>query len=187
MRIRRFALPISAVFLRRRSFVLFLTVGVNYGIDFKGGTRHRDASAHQATADLGDIRAKVDGLGLGDVQIQGVRRCGERAHPGCRSARRRGRAERGRDQGPRTSSAPRTMTSRRSRWSARASPANSPGPARSRSCFTIAGIMVYIWFRFEWQFAHRLRRDAGSRCHPDDRFLRRSPRSTSTCRASRRS
>ena len=70
MKWARIRTPIS-LFLVALSFVLFFTVGVNEGIDFKGGTVI-EIKSHQATADLADIRAKVDGLGLGDVQIQGV-------------------------------------------------------------------------------------------------------------------
>lgn len=51
------------------SIVLFSTKGLNYGIDFIGGTsievRHK-----QGPADIADIRGKVGQLGFGDVQVQ---------------------------------------------------------------------------------------------------------------------
>ena len=45
---------------------LFFTVGVNAGIDFKGGTVLM-AEDSRGPADIGDVRAKVTSLGLGDV------------------------------------------------------------------------------------------------------------------------
>jgi preprotein translocase SecF subunit len=51
------------------SITLFSMKGLNYGIDFIGGTsievRHKGGPA-----DIGDIRAKVGALGFGDVQVQ---------------------------------------------------------------------------------------------------------------------
>ncbi|TNE42225.1 MAG: protein translocase subunit SecF [Alphaproteobacteria bacterium] len=48
---------------------LFFTQDLNYGIDFKGGTSV--VVQTEGPADLGAIRAIVDELGLGDVQVQG--------------------------------------------------------------------------------------------------------------------
>lgn len=51
------------------SIALFSMKGLNYGIDFIGGTsievRHK-----AGPADIGDIRSKVGALGFGDVQVQ---------------------------------------------------------------------------------------------------------------------
>jgi preprotein translocase SecF subunit len=51
------------------SIALFSTKGLNYGIDFIGGTsievRHK-----AGPADIADVREKVGALGFGDVQIQ---------------------------------------------------------------------------------------------------------------------
>ena len=46
-------------------------VGLNYGIDFKGGTTIRTQSLHQL--DVGEYRAVLSGLNLGDVSITEVR------------------------------------------------------------------------------------------------------------------
>ena len=46
-----------------------------------------------------------------------------------------------------------TTTIAASRWSARACRANCWPTARSALVLAIVGILVYIWFRFEWQFA----------------------------------
>ena len=48
---------------------LFFTVGLNYGIDFVGGTLI-EARTTSGPADLGAMRAKLDGLHLGDASLQ---------------------------------------------------------------------------------------------------------------------
>jgi preprotein translocase SecF subunit len=48
---------------------LFFTVGLNYGIDFRGGTLI-EIRNKSGPVELADIRARVSNLGLGDVQIQ---------------------------------------------------------------------------------------------------------------------
>jgi preprotein translocase subunit SecF len=50
------------------SIVLFFTMGLNYGIDFRGGTMIEIGTEN--AADLGRIRGIVGGLGLGEVQVQ---------------------------------------------------------------------------------------------------------------------
>jgi len=65
---RKVALTASAVAVVA-SIGLFAVNGLNYGIDFKGGTliegRTPDAT------DLGDIRTRLEAMDLGDVQVQG--------------------------------------------------------------------------------------------------------------------
>src|ERR1700683_3330096 len=51
------------------SIVLFLTQGLNYGIDFSGGTLIEART--QGPADLAKMRSTLDGLGLGEVSLQG--------------------------------------------------------------------------------------------------------------------
>ena len=52
------------------SLVLWATVGLNYGIDFKGGTTIRTDSA--IAVDVGAYREALSGLGLGDVAVTEV-------------------------------------------------------------------------------------------------------------------
>lgn len=52
------------------SVVLFFVVGLNFGIDFRGGTTIRTEST--VAVDVGDYRAAIDPLGLGDVTITEV-------------------------------------------------------------------------------------------------------------------
>jgi preprotein translocase subunit SecF len=49
--------------------VLLATAGLNFGIDFRGGTMIAVRSA-DGPADIGKIRSSVEGLGLGEIQIQ---------------------------------------------------------------------------------------------------------------------
>src|ERR1700679_77577 len=51
------------------SIVLFLVHGLNYGIDFSGGTIIEART--NGPADLAKMRSDLDGLGLGEVQLQG--------------------------------------------------------------------------------------------------------------------
>ena len=52
------------------SIVLFLTVGLNYGIDFVGGTQI-EVRVTSGPANLGEMRQKLDALKIGDVSLQG--------------------------------------------------------------------------------------------------------------------
>ena len=58
-----------SIFLTIASVVLFLTVGLNYGIDFSGGVLVEART--QGSADIGAMRTKLNGLGLGEVSLQG--------------------------------------------------------------------------------------------------------------------
>jgi len=68
MRWRRLSFPFSAL-LSMVAVVLFFTVGLNFGIDFRGGTLI-EVRAKSGPADLSGMRSTLGDLGLGEVQLQ---------------------------------------------------------------------------------------------------------------------
>ncbi len=64
-RLPAIGLSIAAVIV---SIGLTIGVGLNFGIDFKGGTLIEIGT--EGPADLGDLRSRLGGLGLGEVQVQ---------------------------------------------------------------------------------------------------------------------
>lgn len=68
MRFRRYSFPLSAV-LSLATVVLFLTVGLNFGIDFKGGTLV-ELQAKSGKADVAAIRHTAAAFGYGEPEVQ---------------------------------------------------------------------------------------------------------------------
>ncbi|MBK5197098.1 MAG: protein translocase subunit SecF [Methyloceanibacter sp.] len=129
--------------------ILVATVGLNFGIDFQGGTLI-EIQTKESPANLSDIRSKMSGLGLGEVQIQ------EFGAPNAILIRI---AAQPTEQQQQASIAKvkqalgDTVEYRR---------VEIVGPTVSSELIasgTIAvvvamlGILIYVWFRFEWQFA----------------------------------
>ncbi len=68
MRFRRVSYPFSA-FLSICSVVLFIVWGMNFGIDFAGGTL-MELRAKSGTADIALLRNLTEKLGVGEVGVQ---------------------------------------------------------------------------------------------------------------------
>ncbi len=68
MAFRKYAFALSLL-LSLASAVLFFTVDMNYGIDFRGGSSV-EVQAKVPEADIGNIRDRLTALDLGDVQVQ---------------------------------------------------------------------------------------------------------------------
>jgi preprotein translocase SecF subunit len=150
MKWARIRTPISLA-LMALSLILFFTVGVNSGIDFKGGTVI-EVRAHQAPADIAGIRSALNGLGLGEVQIQGI---GDESTILIRIAAQPGGEVAQQEAVEKVRSALGTADYDYRRVEV-VGPRVSGELARTGTLavlFTIVGIMAYIWFRFEWQFA----------------------------------
>ena len=149
MRNRNLAFPVSAIAIVA-SIMLFFTASLNYGIDFLGGTM-LEVQSKQEQADISGIRTSLSELNLGDVQVQEfgsvkdvvirveAQNAGE---AGEQNVVDRVRAELEDD-----------YIFRR---------VEVVGPTVSGELATagllavlgaLAAIMVYIWIRFEWQFA----------------------------------
>jgi preprotein translocase subunit SecF len=130
------------------SIVLVLTQGLNYGIDFSGGTII-EARTH-GPADIAKMRADLDTLGLGDVMLQGFGAPDEvlirlQRQPGGNEAQEAAvekvRANLGN-----------SVEYRR---------VEVVGPTVGNeliragviaTLLALGAIAVYVWFRFEWQF-----------------------------------
>jgi preprotein translocase subunit SecF len=67
MRISRFGYFVSSI-LAIASILLFFNPGLNYGVDFKGGSVITIRTPEAANLD--DLRNKLGGLALGDVELQ---------------------------------------------------------------------------------------------------------------------
>src|SRR6266567_236535 len=68
MRFRRISFPVSAA-LSIVAILLYFFHGLNFGIDFVGGTLI-EVQSKSGPADLAKMRQAVSGLGLGEVQLQ---------------------------------------------------------------------------------------------------------------------
>jgi SecD/SecF fusion protein len=149
MKFRRFTFMLSAV-LSVAAMVLFATINMNYGIDFKGGSMI-EVQAKEGNADVADIRARMSELNLGDVQVQ------EFGSP--REVLIRVQAQGGGENAEQT-----VITLVRGELEGDydirrvevVGPTVSGELAQAGTIAVIASllaILVYIWFRFEWQFA----------------------------------
>jgi len=152
MRLRLVNFTVSGL-LAVASIILFVFVGPDYGIDFRGGTII-EVKPISEPADLGSIRETVTGLGLGDVQVTEVtdpdgdtsiliriqqQEGGETAQQEAITKVREAFGD--------------TVEFRR---------VEIVGPRVSSElafngaigmAVALFGILIYIWFRFEWQFA----------------------------------
>ncbi|MGB6346001.1 MAG: protein translocase subunit SecF, partial [Methyloceanibacter sp.] len=148
VRLRTISWVISALLTVVPIFLVW-HVGLNFGIDFVGGTLI-EVQTKESTANLGDIRAKLSGLDLGEVQIQ------EFGAPN--------------DLLIRVSAQPTEQLQQASIAKVKQALGDTVeyrrvevvGPTISGELIaggTIAvvvamiAILFYIWFRFEWQFA----------------------------------
>ena len=68
MRFRHVSFPLSAV-LSLAVVTVFLVFGLNFGVDFKGGTLI-EMQGKAGKADVGSIRSAANGFGFGDVEVQ---------------------------------------------------------------------------------------------------------------------
>jgi preprotein translocase subunit SecF len=150
MRFRRISFPLSAI-TSIAAIVLYFTLGLNFGIDFIGGTL-LEVQSKAGPADLAKMRATLGGLGLGEVQLQqfGTDRdvlIRVAQQPGGEGAQQAAIAK------IRESLPDAEFEYRR---------VEVVGPRISTELLAysalglmaaIFGILIYLWFRFEWQFA----------------------------------
>ena len=68
MRLRRYSFPLSAL-LSVLTILLLTTVGLNFGIDFRGGTL-MELQAKSGQVDAAKVRQASESFGFGDVEVQ---------------------------------------------------------------------------------------------------------------------
>jgi preprotein translocase subunit SecF len=149
MRFRRISFPASAI-LSIVAIILYFGVGLNFGIDFNGGTL-LEVRTQSEKADLASMRATLDGLDLGKVQLQEF---GQPNEVLIRVAQQPG------------GDAAQQVAVQKIRGALGDSVdyrrVEVVGPSVSTELLSygiiglmlaILGILIYLWFRFEWQFA----------------------------------
>lgn len=148
MRIRNYVFALSLI-ASVLSIALFAVRGMNYGIDFEGGTLI-EIQTREGPADIGAIRARLAELELGEVQVQEfgapdqvliriVRQEGGDAEQ--QVAVERVRAAFGEEVEYRRVEVVGPRVSGELAWAGTIAVLVSMG-----------AILVYLWFRFEWQF-----------------------------------
>ena len=149
MRFRRVSYPFSAL-LSIVSVVLFLTVGMNFGIDFAGGTLI-EVQAKSGHADLAQLRHQTEAMNVGPVGVQGLGSASDVAvrfglQPGGDAAQ--------------DSAVQRVIKAIGDGYIVRQT--SVVGPTVSGELvqwgalgvvISIVAVLCYLWFRFEWQFA----------------------------------
>ncbi|WP_374307399.1 protein translocase subunit SecF [Methylocella sp.] len=152
MRFRRVSYPFSAL-LSILSVTLFLTLGVNFGIDFSGGTLI-ELRAKSGVADLAQLRAEAHALNLGDVEVQGF---GQPSDVTFRFGVQHGPLGEAAEQQAAVS---RVRAALGDAYEIRR--IEVVGPRVSNELVqsgtlgvvvAIVAVLCYLWFRFEWQFA----------------------------------
>ena len=151
MKARFFGIGFSAV-LSITSIILFITPGLNYGVDFRGGIQMEVST--QQEADLAKFRSGLDNLGLGEVALQEF---GDSNHILVRVERQPGGEE-----------AQTAAVEHLKAEILKIDPASKVertevvGPKVSGELatagvlsviFASIAMLIYIWWRFEWPFA----------------------------------
>jgi preprotein translocase subunit SecF len=149
IRFRRVSFPISAA-LSILAIFLYFFHGLNFGIDFKGGTL-MEVQAKSGAADLAQMRSTLAGLNLGEFQLQ---QFGGPSEVLIRIAQQPGgEAEQQAAVEKVRQALGDTVDYRR---------VEVVGPRVSGELLykgilgmfaAIGAILLYLWFRFEWQFA----------------------------------
>jgi len=149
LRLRMPALGLSGA-LVAASIALFAIVGLNLGIDFRGGIL-LEARNTEGPADIGGLRSDLGKLGLGDISLQGF---GTETDVLVRVQRQDG------DESAQIAAIEAITATLGDGYEIRRTEFVGPTVGAELAekgilavvCALLA-IMVYIWFRFEWQFS----------------------------------
>jgi preprotein translocase subunit SecF len=149
MRFRRMSFPFSA-FMSVLAVILFFSVGMNFGIDFKGGTLV-ELLAKGPAVSVATVRDQANSLGFGEVEVQ--------EFGDGREISVRVELQPGGEQGQQA-----VVAKMRETFSADfefrrvevVGPRVSGELVQSGTLgviLSLIAIFAYLWFRFEWQFA----------------------------------
>jgi preprotein translocase subunit SecF len=133
------------------SIALFFTMGLNYGVDFKGGTMVEVQTQSGAPADIQAMRTQLAGLGLGGLQIQEFGTTNDvliriEQQPGGEEAQQAALRKV-------TDALGSGYVQRRVEVVGPAVSAELRRTGIIAVLCAIVAIIAYVWFRFEWQFA----------------------------------
>jgi preprotein translocase subunit SecF len=149
IRFRRISFPLSAL-LTILAIVLYFTHGLNFGIDFKGGIL-MEVRAKSGKADIAQMRATLGQLNLGEFQLQEF---GGPADVLIRVAQQPGG-----DAGQQAA-VKKIRDALGDTVEYRKEESVGPRVSGELLSFGVLGvfvavvvILIYLWFRFEWQFA----------------------------------
>ncbi|MBZ0148695.1 MAG: protein translocase subunit SecF [Pseudorhodoplanes sp.] len=149
MRFRRISFPISAV-LSIAAMLLFFFNGLNFGVDFVGGTLI-EVQSKSGPADLARMRSTMSTLGLGDVQLQ---QFGAPTDVLIRIPQQPG------GEGAQQEAVAKVRGALGGDIDYRRVEVVGPRVSTELLAYGTVGLMtailcilVYLWFRFEWQFA----------------------------------
>ncbi len=149
MRYKGLAISISFIAMAA-SLALFLVLGLNYGVDFKGGSMI-EVQSKTGPADIAQLREKLGKLGLGGVQIQSF---GTPADVLIRIEQQAG------GEAAQQTALKKVVDALGEQYQQRRF--ETVGAAVSSELrwtgfyavvAGLAAIMAYVWFRFDWQFA----------------------------------
>ena len=149
MRFRVFSFGFSAVSIIA-SIILFLVVSLNFGIDFKGGTLF-EVRSKSDVSDIADIRSRLGEINVGEVQVQEFGNASDILI--------RVESQGVNDNAEQSAEALVRAVLEEDYEFRRVEvvgPTVSSELARAGTISVIAAllaIMIYIWFRFEWQFS----------------------------------
>jgi len=149
VRFRRISFPVSAL-LSIAAILLYFTHGLNFGIDFKGGTL-MEVRNQAGAADLARMRATIGELGLGEFQLQ---QFGTPQDVLIRISQQEGGEE------AQQAAVQKVRNALGDQVEYRRVEVVGPRVSGELLSYGIMGLMlaigsifVYLWFRFEWQFA----------------------------------
>ncbi len=130
------------------SIGLFATIGLNYGIDFKGGTLIEAKT--QGPADLAAMRAKLDALHIGEASLQNFGDANEvlirlPEQPGGDAEQQKAIEMARQALGP-------GIDYRRTEVVGPTVGAELIRAGALATVLALVAILIYVWFRFEWQF-----------------------------------